>query len=263
MLFDKFETPLRMKQLPDKKIKAVLFDLGETLLNFGKVNTSKLFRQGAKLSYKFLRSCSQPPESFKSYCRRNLTAIRLRYFLSNVTGKDFDALELLKKIGEKKGYKLDDEQWRHLAWLWYEPLSRVAQAEENINETLASLKKAGLKLGIVSNTFITRSALEKHLERLGILDFFAVKLYSYEFNFRKPNIRIFEAAAEKIGEARENILFVGDRIDKDIRPAAKIGMKAVLKTAYTNIDKKLPKGVWKINRLCELPGLIEKINENS
>ena len=37
-------------------------------------------------------------------------------------------------------------------------------------------------------------------------------------------------------------------------------MQAVLKTAYTNAGKKIPKGAWKINQLSELPGLIEKIN---
>jgi FMN phosphatase YigB (HAD superfamily) len=58
----------------------------------------------------------------------------------------------------------------------------------------------------------------------------------------------------------ENILYVGDRIDKDIRPALRSGMQAVLKTAYTNNGKKIPKGARKINQLAELPGLIEKIN---
>jgi hypothetical protein len=33
-----------------------------------------------------------------------------------------------------------------------------------------------------------------------------------------------------------------------------------LKEAYTNIGRKIPKGVWRISRLSELPALIEKIN---
>jgi len=37
-------------------------------------------------------------------------------------------------------------------------------------------------------------------------------------------------------------------------------MQAVLKTAYTNAGKKIPKGAWKINQLSELPVLIKKIN---
>ena len=246
--------------MPDKKIKAVLFDLGETLLNFGKFNTTRLFRQGARLSHEFLQSCGQPVSNFNCYCWRNLITLRIQRWLSNITGKDFDALKLFKKIGTKRGVKLDEQQWRHFAWLWYEPLSKVSKVEPETAETLAALKNLGLKLGIVSNTFVNGSSLEKHLEQLGILDFFSVRVYSYEFDFRKPDARIFKAAAERIGEMLENILFVGDRINRDVKGAVKTGMQAVLKEAYTNTGRKIPKGVWKISRLSELPALIEKIN---
>jgi putative hydrolase of the HAD superfamily len=249
--------------MPDKNVKAVLFDLGETLLNFGRVNTTRLFRQGARLSYDFLKSCGQPIGNFKYYCYRNLIALRIRHWLSNITKSDFNSLLLLRKLGTKKGIRLDRQQWRHFAWLWYEPLSKVGQAEPKIKETLTALKQLGLKLGIVSNTFVTGSSLERHLEQLGLLDFFSVRVYSYEFDFRKPDARIFKVAAERIGEMLENIMFVGDRIDTDIKPATKVGMQAVLKEAYTNTGKKIPKDVWKINRLSELPSLIEKINGKS
>ena len=249
--------------MSDKNIKAVLFDLGETLLSFGKVNTTRLFRQGARLSYDFLKKTGQPVGNFNYYCWRNLIALRLRHLLSNITKKDFNSLLLLRWLGTKKGVVLDRQQWRHFAWLWYEPLSKIARVEPEAAKTLTTLKKMGLKLGIISNTFINGSSLEKHLEQLGILDFFSVRVYSYEFDFRKPDARIFKVAAKRIGEALENIMFVGDRIDTDIEPATKTGMHSVLKEAYTNIGKKVPKGVWKINRLSELPALIEKINGKS
>ncbi|UCC21514.1 MAG: HAD family hydrolase, partial [Planctomycetota bacterium] len=76
----------------------------------------------------------------------------------------------------------------------------------------------------------------------------------------KPDARIFKAAAEKMGEMPQNIMFVGDRIDKDIQPAAKAGMWAVLKAAYTNIGKQIPQGIWKVDELAELPALIKRIN---
>jgi len=246
--------------LPDKKIKAVLFDLGETLLNFGKVNTTRLFRQGAISSYDFLKNSGQPVDSFNYYYWRNLIALRIWRWLSNITGSDFDTLALLRKAGTKRGVKLNPEQWRHLAWLWYEPLSKIGRTEPKTKETLAVLKNLGLKLGIVSNTFVNGCSLDKHLKQLGILDFFTVRVYSYEFDFRKPNAQIFKVAAKKIGETLENILYVGDRIDKDIKPAVKTGMQAVLKAAYTNAGKKVPQGAWKINRICELPGLVKRIN---
>jgi putative hydrolase of the HAD superfamily len=246
--------------LPVKRIKAVLFDLGETLLQFGKFNTTQLFRQGARLSYDFLKTQGQSIGNFNFYFWRNLIGIRIRYWLSNLTGRDFDTLELLKRAGTRKAIQLKEQQWQHLAWLWYEPLSKIAKVEPDIKKTLAALADSGLKLGIISNTFVNSSSLEKHLEQLDILDYFTIRLYSYEFRYRKPNLEMFRVAAERIGESFENILYVGDRIDKDIRPAIKIGMHTVLKEAYTNADKKVPKGIRKIKQLAELPGLIEKIN---
>ncbi len=254
------EMPDTKHDMP-RKIKAVLFDLGETLLDFGKINTTRLFRQSAVLTYEFLQQCGQPVGSFTIYSLQSMMAVRLRCLLSNLTGKDFDALSLLKKIGDRKGFMLSEDQWRQLGWLWYEPLSKLARIEPKIKETLTSLKEMGLRLGIVSNTFVSASSLDRHLKQLGILDFFEFRFYSYQFDFRKPNVRIFEIAARQMGESPDNILFVGDRIDKDIKPALKVNMTAVLKSAYTNIGRKIPAGVRKINLLSELPGLVKKINE--
>ena len=244
----------------NNQIKAVLFDLGETLLDFGKVKATRLFRQGARLSYDFLKSCGQPVGGFEYYCWRNLIALRFQHLISNITKKDINSSALLRGLGTKKGIKLDTQQWRDFAWLWYEPLSKTATTDPKIKETLIALKGLGLRLGILSNTFVNAHSLEKHLKQLGLLDFFTVRMYSYEFDFRKPDTRIFKIAAERIGEAVENIMYVGDRIDKDIKPALKIGFKPVLKAAYTNVGKTTPDGAWKINQISELPALIKKIN---
>jgi len=249
--------------LSDKKIKAILFDLGDTLVRFGRINTARLFLQSAKRTYNFLKNDGQAPGNFRYYCWRSLIYLRLRWLLSNITGKDFEALALLKRINKKYNVTLSEEQWQELVWLWYEPLSEASDVESGLSEALSSLKDSGLKLGIVSNTFVNGSCLDRHLRNIGIFDFFPVRIYSYRFNFRKPDLRIFKIASQKIGEKASNILFVGDRIDKDIKAALKAGMRAIVKTAHTNINKKLPKGTWKIETIAELPALVKKINSEA
>jgi HAD superfamily hydrolase (TIGR01549 family) len=253
-------TPLTIDPERSRRVKAVLFDLGDTLLNFGKIPTTRVFWQSARLTYDYLVGCGQPAGNFGWYCLRSLVIIRLRSLWSCMTGRDFDALSLLKKMGKKWGVNLNQQQWQHLGWLWYEPLSKLVKVETDINDTLTALRRMGIKLGILSNTFISAGSLDRHLAELGILDFFPFRLYSYQFDFRKPDRRIFEAAIAKMAEPAEGILFVGDRLDKDIKPALKAGMQAALKKAYTNVGKKVPVGVCKINKIAELPGLIEKIN---
>lgn len=248
--------------MPDTRyeIRAVLFDLGETVLNFGKIRATRLFRQGARLSYDFLKRHGQPVGNFEYYCWRNLIALRIRHILSNIVKRDFNSSVLLRGIGTKRGIRLDRQQWREFAWCWYEPLSKIATIEPTIKETLTKLKALGLKLGILSNTFVSGHSLERHLKQVGILEFFTMKMYSYEFNFRKPDLRLFKIAAERMGEPAGNILYVGDRIDMDIQPALSVGMQPVLKAAYTNTGKTTPNGVLKITQISELPALIKKIN---
>jgi len=245
------------------RIKAVLFDLGETVLCFGRVNARQLFAAGAKSSYEYLKGLGVSVGSFGWYFWRNLVNLRIQRWLSEIRGRDFDSLSLLEKVGTRKGLRLDAEQWRGLGWAWYAPLRAICRVEPDLKETLEALRKMGLKLGIVSNTFVHGSSLERHLQELGVLDFFAVRMYSYEFSFRKPDSRIFRAAVERIGEAPESVLFVGDRVDKDIKPALRAGMFAVLKQAYTNAGKAAPAGVPRIGRLRELPGLIAGINSTA
>ena len=242
------------------EIRAVLFDLGDTILDFGRVNTTKAFLLGARATHAFLKEQGQPVACLPWYTLRNLVRLRWRYLLSDLTGRDFDSLELLRAIGTKTGVRLSRPQWEQFAWLWYEPLGRCAQVEGDIRETFSTLRRLDLKLGIVSNTFVNRASLERHLQNLGLLDFFSVQLYSYEFNVRKPDKELFRIAADKIGVPAGHILFVGDRIDNDILPAMAIGMRAALKEAYTNTGKKTPLGACRIRRLAELPALIESIN---
>ena len=242
------------------EIRAVLFDLGDTLLEFGPVNKTKAFLAGAKSTHAFLKTHGQPVSCFTWYFLRNLVRLRTKYLIANLTHQDFDSLEVLQKVGARLGVKLSQEQWEQFAWLWYEPLGRCARIEEDLARTLDRLKRMGLKLGIVSNTFVNRASLERQLRELGLLEFFGVQLYSYEFHVRKPSPEIFRIAAAKIEEPPERILFVGDRIDNDIRPALASGMRAALKEAYTNEGRKAPDATIRIRRLAELPALIERTN---
>lgn len=242
------------------RIQAVLFDIGETLLNFGRVDAMGLFREGTRLAYDFLKKLDQPVGGFRFYMAKHLFMVRLHLLWSAIVRRDFDSYELLKRMEVRKGTQLKQQQWVDYARCWYEPLKKIANVEADIVETLKKLRSMGMKLGVLSNTFISASTLEKHFEQLGVLDFFDVRLYSYEYTFRKPDKRIFLAAAEKLNMKPANILFVGDRIDIDISGAAAVGMQPVLKEAYTNIKKKIPGNIAKVNKLSELPGVIENIN---
>jgi len=231
----------------DRRIKGVLFDLGQTVLEFDGVDAPALFRRAAANSYDYLRQLNQPAGGFLSYKLRNLLAIRLKVLISALTGRDWDSLAALKRGGRKKGIDLTEEQWRQLNWKWYEPLMSVASVERDLIGTLRLLRDKDLKLG--------------HLEMEGLLEFFDVRVYSCSYRFRKPDRRIFIEAARQMDIPCENIVFVGDRVDNDVKGALRAGMIPVLKTTAGNKRKALPTGTARIDKLSALPQLIERLQQ--
>lgn len=245
-----------------RTVQAVLFDLGETLLLFGRLKAGILFKQAARFSYDYLKQMGQPVGRFGVYRLWNLLGIRLHLLFSFLTGNDFDSLSLLKEYGRKKGFTLSEAEWEELNWQWYRPLAEKGRIEPNTSATLRTLRQMGLRLGILSNTFVHGSTLDRHLKQVGLLEFFDLRLYSYQFSFRKPDPRIFLEAARQMQTEPQKVVFVGDRMDKDVRGALRAGMIPVLKRAYTNQKKRVPAGVFQIQYLSELPELIKRLNED-
>lgn len=101
----------------------------------------------------------------------------------------------------------------------YEP-----EYEELYFDTVSSLKKLKEKylLGIIANQV---KGLEARLIKQGIANYFDVILGSNDVGLHKPDQKFFYLALEKANALAEECMMVGDRLDNDIFPAKKIGMK--------------------------------------
>ena len=65
------------------------------------------------------------------------------------------------------------------------------------------------------------------LEREGVLGRFKYRVTQDDFAITKPDPRYYEQICERIGVAPSSCIMVGDRIDKDIIPAKKLGMETI------------------------------------
>lgn len=80
------------------------------------------------------------------------------------------------------------------------------------------------KLGLIANQV---PGVVKRLQKFGILEYFDVIASSGELGVAKPEPEIFQYALAKAACKAENAVMIGDRLDNDIVPAAKLGMKTV------------------------------------
>ncbi len=234
------------------RIKGILFDLGDTLLDFGKVDIPTLFELAAASAYAYLDELGANLPSFAAYHRRQYRAVRWHVLKSRLTGREFDALELIRRFARRLGVTLDREQALELAWLWYKPLGDGATVEDGALDLLAGFHEAGLRLGVVSNTFIPGETLDRHLAMVGMLELLPVRIYSCNVRYRKPHRRIFEAALVEAGLEAGQTLFVGDSLRADIFGANRAGMISVLKDPEQRYDHPRYRPRHRIHRLADL-----------
>jgi putative hydrolase of the HAD superfamily len=207
------------------RIRAVLFDLGDTLLDFDPLDPYQVFRDGAELIYQKLKPQLPAGLSLDEYCARQSRTARWRYYFSRLIGREFDCMRMIDGYHSKLGVKLDLDTQHEMMWTWYQAMLRHARFGDEVLPTLEALRDRGLKLGLVSNTFIPPLTHDRHLRESGLLEFFPVRVYSSEVRYRKPHRRIFELALQRMGTSASQTLFVGDQLKADISGARRVGMK--------------------------------------
>lgn len=89
---------------------------------------------------------------------------------------------------------------------------------------LRYLRQKGFKLGIIANQ---SPGTAQRLESWGLLRHIDVVAASAELGVAKPDPKIFLQAFQMAGCRAQEAVMVGDRLDNDIEPAKKLGMKAI------------------------------------
>lgn len=116
---------------------------------------------------------------------------------------------------------------------------------------LEQLLRAGYRLGVVSNWEARLPAL---LAGHGLADLFEFVFASEAEGVAKPGLDLFRRALARADARPDRALLVGDSLEHDVRPAAALGLVAVLldRGGYYR------PGTWQptIRGLGELPGLL-------
>lgn len=90
-------------------------------------------------------------------------------------------------------------------------------------DVLSKLKKK-YHIGIIANQ---SPGVKERLKNFGLLPFIELIISSAEEGISKPDLGIFALALRKAGCSPSDAYMIGDRLDNDIYPAKKSGMKTI------------------------------------
>ncbi|MEU8177857.1 HAD family hydrolase [Microbispora hainanensis] len=136
--------------------------------------------------------------------------------------------------------------------------------EENLypdaRPCMAELREMGLRVGLAGNQ---TARAETILRALGLpVDVIGT---SDGWGVEKPDASFFDRVVTEAGCPAESVLYVGDRLDNDIRPAQKAGLRTALvrRGPWGHIlrDEPVERAcLFHVDSLAELPALIRKHN---
>ncbi|NHN54291.1 HAD family hydrolase [Calidifontibacter sp. DB0510] len=133
----------------------------------------------------------------------------------------------IESIAEAAG--LDPADERHTAGLigHQEFWKEHTFTDPLVRPTWEALRDMGIRIGVLSNTLWTGGYHRAIFERDGVAELIDGEVYSSEIPWTKPHPQAFRAAADAVGVAVAESVYVGDRLFEDVHGAQGAGMRAI------------------------------------
>ena len=197
------------------RVKAVLFDLGGTLVHtteIPEVYKRILEAHGIKRSLGEISLAHGETE--KNLDIQKLATLFEEYWIRW-------NLQILKRLGihdnARTLAKTIAERWWNYSDIKLYP---------DVMETLKQLRNLGLKIGLVTNGL--ESDYRQILRKTGLFKFFDVTVGIDTVGKMKPHKDIFLYALNKLKVSPSETLFVGDQLEYDYEGAKKAGLRPLL-----------------------------------
>jgi putative hydrolase of the HAD superfamily len=222
-----------------KEIKAVLFDLDNTLIDFMKMKEEScksalkaMIKKGLKVSFK-----TGYEKLMKIYFKVGIESnIAFEEFLKSETGH-IDTKILAAGINEYLRTK-----------------NKFLKPYPNVKPTLRKLKKMGLKLAIVTDA--PRLKAYQRLVAMRIDDYFDFVIGFDDTGKKKETQIPLKKAIEKLRLEPYEIMMVGDSIKKDVIPTKKTGIVSVFAKYGSSEKVKKIKPDFELNTFSEISKLV-------
>lgn len=122
-----------------------------------------------------------------------------------------------------------------------------------VKECLEALK--GYRLGILTNGDTTQQ--NQKLEATGLASYFFYVVCAGDYDYAKPDPRLFEAACQLAGVPVSDCLYVGDSFKSDIAPCLTLGMPCVF---INRKNKKVEEGICAVPTCEAIPAIVAHLN---
>lgn len=133
--------------------------------------------------------------------------------------------QTFRTVAERAGYSPTDEQIAHAVEARDAAYRKAWQLRPDASRTLRTLRAEGMKLALVSDC---TGELPQVWAEMPLAQHFDATVFSCAEGTRKPDPKLFRAAAQRLGVEPAGCLYVGDGGGDELNGSAAVGMLPVL-----------------------------------
>ncbi|MDO8428772.1 MAG: HAD-IIIA family hydrolase [Candidatus Diapherotrites archaeon] len=225
-------------------IKAVLFDLDNTLVDFVKMK-----HQASEAAVSAMVDAGLNIHEEKG----------IRKLFQMYKKHGFENQKIFNKFIKQEHGFVDYKLLANAIVAYRKVRASHVQPYPHTRQVLLNLRDQGIKIGIVSDA--PKLQAWTRLVELNLQDFFNVVIAVGGTGKEKPNAIPFRQACQKLKIPASEILFVGDNPKRDIQGAQKVGMKTAL-AKYGQFAFGKSKADYVIKNINDILNIVKKENKN-
>jgi FMN phosphatase YigB (HAD superfamily) len=238
--------PHMITSLRGKTIRALLFDLGDTLWTFvqsadceklekeANLRISSILRNELAFTTETDAELLVLSQQFRTTLRSNIRAQ-----LPKGTEREPDVIKAVQETFAEFGWPAVTPT---LAFTLFEqtqvPIEHTRVVFADVIATLTEFQQRGFLLGVVTNRTWGGTPFLASMDKLGLLHFFALEAIAVSADLRilKPNPAIFQHTLQALDVEPEEALMVGNSLHADITGSNRLRIYAVWKPSPRMIE---------------------------
>jgi len=196
-------------------IKAIIFDSGGVMVKY----SGKVLRKNLSMHLNVNRE-----KLWKAY----------KTVISEFVRGKISEREFWKRVAKQIGITISQNKWKNFL---ENEFRDWAVTDEKMKELAVSLKMAGYKIALLSNTIKPHV---RYAKKRGWYKIFPIKVFSCEVGFEKPDREIYLLILKKLKVKPEEAIFIDNR-KTYVNGARKLGIKTILFKNINQLKKDLAK----------------------
>lgn len=210
-------------------VKLVIFDMGNTLLNFhsGKHTDAEKDMFGLEHMKNYFKKNYKIDIPIDKLKKKFLDKWYSDFYIRKDQLVELDVRTYVNDLIKEYGIEFQENESYKLMREFYREYRKEVVVSDSAEVILKELKKSGKNIAIISNCILYDDIYKEIFIDCDLDQYIDKYVFSYSRKIRKPRVELFKEVLDTFDYINDEVVMIGDSYKADIVPAKELGLKTI------------------------------------